>query len=1240
MRAPALGRVAAIVAATAVILGSVFAAALPASAGTPTGSMTLTQTMTWSGGSGTTATVASGSNLTLALNYQCSANACVDSTITVPLGPGLNIGTVAGTNDVLGSSYNGSTGVLTITMVPSIAPGSTGQITVPLSVPAWTTADGTVFSWTSVMSAPGATDADSAVASITAHAGNTLSANTSVASGGAVDQKTVYNLQVCSSGTSTPGYGPLAVAPGSIVTETLPEGATYISSTNGGTESGGVVTWTLGQVTDCPTLSVSVTFASSDPSNITGASKTATVAWSGRSIGDETDGALATNHVTTMLVAPIVSMSFDKWSYTGSLATTQSMTYFITAADNGNVQANTLTVGDNVPTTMQTTSLAANNPSDSTGELWVSSQLGPDDIAGDGDDGELIDAGTIPANSSLNLNPYQTWPSGQAAIGADDIVDRVEVRLSNVPPGSNSTIISLNTTLRTTAFDGAAPDYAGTAVEVGDSITNTADFAYTTGEGPGSDTQSQTVTVAPQIPSLTVRSGGPGQLTFGQTGGTFSVSGSPGSFDLPNPVFVMLLPAGVTVDSWTHTTGTGLPEPTLTTIDDWQGVTGATLLRWTFPDGTVLPVNVGYEFDVDTTLAPHAWGDLTEKGYVSSSSIEPNCTADYFTSGIDTDDKDGDGDTSETLCNWNADIQPVASTSASLSATAQGAYDSAPVDDTAYTTPGSDDDYQVSLNNTGNIRLTNGIVIDRLPRAGDSKMLSSTERNSASQTFPVVLRDTPVVPTLADPVSVYYSTATDPCTPELSYSPSGCDAPGWTTTAPGDLSTVTAVKVDFGNNVLIPYTSWTVDLPVTTPTSGASEPDYASTNADYQQPENDEAAVNSAAFVVESTASSTNLSPTESNSVVFDVPSAAGADGLPPIVTAATSTGAGTTEQTVTIPVPTDCHVHLLDGDGNEVTTLTVDGQGTYTIDPDTGVLTFDPVLGYVGTPDPVPFRVTSVFGDTADSTYTPTVTLPAAPTAPAVAGTGVGTDEQTKTVDVPDGGSAHLLDGDGNEVTTLTVNGQGTYTIDPDTGVLTFDPEPGFLGPADPVDYRVTDAYDQHDDGTVDLTVTIPPAPIAAPVSSTPAAGARVQHVTVDLPDGGTADLVDRDGNPVTTLVVPGQGTYVIDPDTGVLTFTALAGFTGTPTPVEFVVTDSYDQTSDPASYQAGAFVAAGSGGSGSGGSASSGSGSSGGTNGLAYTGITAAPLLVEALLLLAIGLGLLALRLRRRLRTRYRRG
>jgi CshA-type fibril repeat protein len=1265
MRTRALSVFFGMVASVAVVGALSFAGAGSASAD-PLAVVQLGQTVSVSGTPSNSVTVAAGTTMTLSLNYNCSQADCLGAVITVPLPAGLQFGSVSSSNDVQSTSSSGQT--VTVTMKSPLAAGSAGQISLPVTVPNGTTLDATTFSWQSTMSASNATTSTSPSIDILSHAGNTTAVSAGLASGGAVGAPTTYTVSTCDNASATPGYGALYIANGSELSAQLPTGAVYSSSSNGGSydASSRTVTWTLGVQGGCGNQTVTVVYPASDPSNVTGASKTVTVAWSGNDYGSPTTRALGTNSYTGLLIAPVVGASFNKWSFTTSMPLDAGgMTYFLSISNTGNQSLDTVTIDDTIPNAMQATNVGFNNVSTTPGEIWIASENGRDGIPGNADDGVLIKAADVPASTNFNFNPYATWQDTLPGLDSADFVTEVVIKMFDLPPGTGGDLASLNATPQHTGRD-------GTPTLVGDTITNTANFAYTSGATTDSINKSASLTIAQQIPTADARLSGPGALPFGVNQGTFALSGGVNTFDLPDPVYMLVLPAKVSYVSYTHNTS-ALPEPTLTKVDNWQG-DGETLLRWTFPAGTVQPKNTGYQFNVLTQLATGAWGTLTANGYMSSTTVVPNCVFNFFGSGADVNDLDGDGNITETPCKWNDFISPAASTSANVTSAASGAYDSGFVTGTSYTAPGSNDMLRVALSNTGTVQLNHGVIIEVLPKPGDQSILSSATRNPSTQTFPVVLRSAPTL-SLSSPtsgVTISYSVVENPCKPELSYSPSGCAPAAWSTTAPTDLGTVTAIKVDFGTNVIDPFTAWTVNIPVTTPTTGATEPDFASSNASAMIPLDDELAYNTAAFVASNITTGSPLLPSESVPLAIRVPSLAGQQGAAPSPTALTSSGSGATTQTATAIVPVLGTAHLLDAGNNPVTTLTVAGEGQYTIDPSTGVISFLPATGFVGPTTGVAFRITDAFGQTGSSTYTPTVTVPTLATPSALTSTGAGTAAETATVTVPSGGSAALLDAGGHAVTALSVTGVGDYAIDPTSGVITFTPALGFAGAAPAVGYRITDGYAQHADATYTPTVTLPAAPTAAPLTtsglgtaaeqvtaslpagasirliggsnsttlavagvgtwsvagatmtftpapgflgSTPAAsyevvdaygqtaqstaiatvslpaaptaqsatsravaGSRVQSARVTLPAGGSATLLDPSGNPVTSLVIPGQGTYTlaIDPSLGgnvaVLTFTADADFGGIPTPVAYRVTDAFgqsvDSTYDPGAY------------------------------------------------------------------------
>lgn len=281
----------------------------------------------------------------------------------------------------------------------------------------------------------------------------------------------------------------------------------------------------------------------------------------------------------------------------------------------------------------------------------------------------------------------------------------------------------------------------------------------------------------------------------------------------------------------------------------------------------------------------------------------------------------------------------------------------------------------------------------------------------------------------------------------------------------------------------------------------------------------------------------------------------------PPAAPDLASTGVGTAPQHTDVTVPSSGSVTLLDG-GLPVTSVTVPGEGTHVLDPATGRITFTSVLGFHGAATPVTYRVSDAYGQTVDAEYTPTVLTPTGPTATPGISQGVGTAPQGHVVTVPVAGAVTLLDLAGHPATDVTVPGEGRYVLDPTTGAITFTPVLGFAGVATGVTVRVVDAYGQTADATYVPSVTAPPAPHAPALTSAGKAGTpQSPSVVVGVPTGGSVTLLDAAGNPVTSLIVPGQGTYRLDPATGALTFVPVSGFSGSPTPARYAVTDAYGQ-------------------------------------------------------------------------------
>ena len=264
----------------------------------------------------------------------------------------------------------------------------------------------------------------------------------------------------------------------------------------------------------------------------------------------------------------------------------------------------------------------------------------------------------------------------------------------------------------------------------------------------------------------------------------------------------------------------------------------------------------------------------------------------------------------------------------------------------------------------------------------------------------------------------------------------------------------------------------------------------------------------------------------------------------------------------------------------------TKDGKevGKYVIDPLTGVVTFKPNKDFTGTPDPATVEVKDKNGTPATATYTPTVT-PVIPTAEPKETSGKQGQPQTQETEsmfkqgdevAPiDKTTVKLVDSSGNEVTSMpaTKDGKevGTYTIDPTTGVITFQPNKDFVGTPDPAKVVAKDTNGTKVETTYTPTVT-PVTPTAKPAKTTDIQG-KTQEGTPTFTQGDeTAPITITpeqpaqfvvDGKPVTDTTIPATkdgkqiGTYTIDPTTGKVTFTPNKDFVGTPDPATVQVKD-----------------------------------------------------------------------------------
>lgn len=262
----------------------------------------------------------------------------------------------------------------------------------------------------------------------------------------------------------------------------------------------------------------------------------------------------------------------------------------------------------------------------------------------------------------------------------------------------------------------------------------------------------------------------------------------------------------------------------------------------------------------------------------------------------------------------------------------------------------------------------------------------------------------------------------------------------------------------------------------------------------------------------------------------------------------------------------------LKDMAGGYRKTITQPGEGSYTA-ADDGSITFTPVKDYQGVTTPATYRITDDNGSIAEGLLFLTVGK-----GPEAVGDTAATKQNVKmTVDPLSNdkpGTAAQLEKTSVQVydasagrwgRTATIAGQAAFAVDAVTGKLTVDPAPAYRGVVSIV-YRVADTSRNSATATVAVAVT-PVVPVAADDKASTPFETDVTVAVLDNDKAGDASaslavadvrLLDpATGDAVTSLEVPGQGLFTVQPSGGIR-FAPVDGFAGTTTPVGYQVADS----------------------------------------------------------------------------------
>ena len=159
------------------------------------------------------------------------------------------------------------------------------------------------------------------------------------------------------------------------------------------------------------------------------------------------------------------------------------------------------------------------------------------------------------------------------------------------------------------------------------------------------------------------------------------------------------------------------------------------------------------------------------------------------------------------------------------------------------------------------------------------------------------------------------------------------------------------------------------------------------------------------------------------------------------------------------------------------------------------------------------------------------------------------------------------LVDQDENFVSQVNVEAEGIWNVG-EVNIVQFAPAPGFVGDPTPIEYVITSSSAaESNKATVYVDYLSAKAPDELFAADDELVGQSSDGPVTVSPlanDGGssagqlvssTLRLLDANNRPVTELVVEGEGTWAVNTNTGLVTFSPVPGFTGSSVNVNYYV-------------------------------------------------------------------------------------
>ncbi|PDV97368.1 hypothetical protein A9Q02_18615, partial [Candidatus Chloroploca asiatica] len=758
--------------------------------------------------------VNSGDWAVINLAYSCSAitnTPCEDVTVSLPLPPEL----ARGANDVqlftgenYTSVYDPATSTVNWVFTSQIEAGDAGTLRVGVRFPNGSTPDGTIATLRAEMRSSTAAPKLSNFLSIMAQAAPSATATKRFIAGGAPGVDTTYELRVCMP-NNTSGLLNLTNV---LITDTLPISATFVSATDGGTHSSGVVTWPATALSVpsplCATRRVVVQFDETVPIGTLLRNELEVSAQAGETT------LLLSDADVRLLQPPTPGYTFGK-SGPDTALVGDNITYSFTTRNTGTTALNEVQITDPIPAELRVNRITAGGHNVTPAS---SVRLELDYTTNLTSTFRTIPGGPFNSTSCVNVAPTTGGGCSTLTLGEGEYITSLRWRyLDPLPFGFQSTAHSFRATVISAPINSIVVNRATSTYTYNDVTAIQTSEKRTRIIEPGAR-----VTVNKAVSPAIVFAGG--TVTYTVTLNNTGVGGATTS--LTNPVLADLLVNSLSYipDSTTVTTG-GVPAPTTEVLDNYNG-TGRTLLRWSWSDYS-LPAGQSITLRFRAQIKPSTQsGTINNTAALASFANPPgevflnNCNSQS----ADSNDLDGDGITSELICSSSISsvtLAQAANTSSLKLVFGQLDSDWSRDPDNGHTTPGGQDDYQLVITNTNSVALTGLVLIDIMSHVGDVGVVRY-----------YVERETEWQPYLIGPISapagatVYYSTAKNPCrNPELGLTDDegepidspGCVDPAWSTALPADITTVNSFKIDFGDLILYPQDAVRVTWPMRAP---------------------------------------------------------------------------------------------------------------------------------------------------------------------------------------------------------------------------------------------------------------------------------------------------------------------------------------------------------------------------------------------------------------------------------------